>query len=135
ALGHKYPEFASSYDERDVALYALGVGAAHDPLDELELQRLYEMAGRRMKVLPSFGVLPAINSVFTQARQGISAPGLTYGLDRVLHGEQYTELKRPLPAKGKLTTRGTVKNIYDKGKGAVVITDFITYDEHGDELI
>ena len=135
ALGHKYPEFVSSYDERDVALYALGVGAAKDPTDERDLQLVYELSGKGMKVLPSFGVLPAINSVFTQAKQGITAPGLSYGLDRVLHGEQYTELKRPLPTKAKLTTRGTVKSIYDKGKGAVVNTEFITYDEHGDELI
>jgi 3-hydroxyacyl-CoA dehydrogenase/3a,7a,12a-trihydroxy-5b-cholest-24-enoyl-CoA hydratase len=135
ALGHKYPEFQSSYDERDVALYALGVGAARNPTDERDLQLVYELSGRGMKVLPSFGVLPAINMVFSQAKQGITAPGLKYGLDRVLHGEQYTELKRPLPTKGKLTTRGTVKSIYDKGKGAVVNTEFITYDEHGDELI
>jgi NAD(P)-dependent dehydrogenase (short-subunit alcohol dehydrogenase family)/putative sterol carrier protein/acyl dehydratase len=135
ALGHKYPEFASSYDERDVALYALGVGAAKDPTDERDLPLVYELSGKGMKVLPSFGVLPAINSVFTQAKQGITAPGLTYGLDRVLHGEQYTELKRPLPTRAKLTTRGTVKSIYDKGKGAVVNTEFVTYDEHGDELI
>jgi 3-hydroxyacyl-CoA dehydrogenase/3a,7a,12a-trihydroxy-5b-cholest-24-enoyl-CoA hydratase len=135
ALGHKYPEFHSSYDERDVALYALGVGAAKDPTDERDLQLVYELSGKGMKVLPSFGVLPAINSVFTQAKQGITAPGLTYGLDRVLHGEQYTELKRPLPTKAKLTTRGTVKSIYDKGKGAVINTEFVTYDEHGDELI
>ncbi|HEY0480661.1 MAG TPA: SDR family NAD(P)-dependent oxidoreductase [Kofleriaceae bacterium] len=135
ALGHKYPEFASAYDERDVALYALGVGAAKDPTDERDLQLVYELSGRGMKVLPSFGVLPAINMVFTQAKQGIHAPGLSYGLDRVLHGEQYTELRRPLPTRAKLTTRGTVKSIYDKGKGAVVNTEFITYDEHGDELI
>jgi 3-hydroxyacyl-CoA dehydrogenase/3a,7a,12a-trihydroxy-5b-cholest-24-enoyl-CoA hydratase len=135
ALGHKYPEFASSYDERDVALYALGVGAAADPLDEGELQLVYELSGRGMKVLPSFGVVPAISAVFTLAKQGISAPGLNYGLDRVLHGEQYTELKRPLPTRAKLVTRGTIKSIYDKGKGALVNTDFITYDEHGDELI
>jgi 3-hydroxyacyl-CoA dehydrogenase/3a,7a,12a-trihydroxy-5b-cholest-24-enoyl-CoA hydratase len=135
ALGHKYPEFQSSYDERDVALYALGVGAAKDPTDERDLQLVYELSGKGMKVLPSMGVLPAINSVFTQAKQGISAPGLSYGLDRVLHGEQYTEVKRPLPTHAKLTTRGTVKSIYDKGKGAVVITEFVTYDEHGDELI
>jgi 3-hydroxyacyl-CoA dehydrogenase/3a,7a,12a-trihydroxy-5b-cholest-24-enoyl-CoA hydratase len=135
ALGHKYPEFQSSYDERDVALYALGVGAAKDPTDERDLQLVYEMSGKGMKVLPSFGVLPAINSVFTQAKQGIVAPGLTYGLDRVLHGEQYTELRRPLPTHAKLTTRGTVKSIYDKGKGAVVNTEFVTYDEHGDEIL
>src|SRR4051812_1486550 len=135
ALGHKYPEFHSSYDERDVALYALGVGAAKDPTDERDLQLVYELTGRGMKVLPSMGVLPAINMVFTQGKQGITAPGLSYGLDRVLHGEQYTELKRPLPTRAKLVTRATVKSIYDKGKGAVVNTEFITYDEAGDELI
>jgi 3-hydroxyacyl-CoA dehydrogenase/3a,7a,12a-trihydroxy-5b-cholest-24-enoyl-CoA hydratase len=135
ALGYEYPEFTSSYDERDVALYALGVGAAKDPTDERDLQLVYELSGRGMKVLPSFGVLPAINMVFTQAKHGVTAPGLSFGLDRVLHGEQYTELKRPLPTRGKLSTKATVKSIYDKGKGAVVNTEFVTYDEFGDELI
>src|SRR5215475_2865604 len=97
ALGYKYPEQTWSYDERDVALYALGVGAAKDPTDERELSLVYELSGKGMKVLPSFGVLPAINMVFTQGKQGITAPGLNFGLDRVLHGEQYTELMRPLP--------------------------------------
>jgi 3-hydroxyacyl-CoA dehydrogenase/3a,7a,12a-trihydroxy-5b-cholest-24-enoyl-CoA hydratase len=135
ALGYTYPEFASSYDERDVAIYALGVGAAKDPTDERDLQLVYELSGRGMKVLPSFGVLPAMNMIFALAKNGQSAPGLRYGLDRVLHGEQYTELSRPLPTKAKLTTKATVKSIYDKGKGAVVNTEFITYDEHGDQLI
>jgi len=135
ALGFKYPEQQSSYDERDVALYALGVGAAKDPTNEADLALVYEMSGKGMKVLPSFGVLPAINMVFSQAKQGISAPGLNFGFDRILHGEQYTELTRPLPTHAKLTTKATVKTILDKGKGAVVGTEFLTYDETGDVLI
>ncbi len=135
ALGYKYPELVHSYDERDVALYALGVGAAKDPTDDKDLQLVYEMAGKGMKVLPSFGVIPAINMVFNQAKAGVTAPGLNFGLDRILHGEQYTEVKRPLPTKGKVSTKATISQIYDKGKGAVIVTDFVTYDEHGDELI
>jgi len=46
----------------------------------------------------------------------------------VLHGEQYTELKRPLPTHGKLTTRGTVKSIYDK-QGSGRQHRVRTYDE------
>jgi 3-hydroxyacyl-CoA dehydrogenase/3a,7a,12a-trihydroxy-5b-cholest-24-enoyl-CoA hydratase len=135
ALGFKYPEQAWTYDTRDVALYALGVGAAKDPTNEADLALVYEMSGKGMKVLPSFGVLPAINMVFDQAKKGVTAPGLNFGLDRVLHGEQYTELKRPLPTTGKLTTKAKVKDIFDKGKNALVVTEFVTYDENGDELI
>ncbi|MBW2513180.1 MAG: MaoC family dehydratase N-terminal domain-containing protein, partial [Deltaproteobacteria bacterium] len=36
-----------------------------------------------------------------------------------LHGEQSIHLHRPLPAQGKVVQVGEVKNIYDKGKGAV----------------
>jgi len=135
ALGYTFPEFNWSYGERDVSLYALGVGAAKDPTNETDLALVYEMSGKGMKVLPSFGVVPAITMVFAQAKEGIQAPGLTFGLDRVLHGEQYTEVKRPLPTKGKLTTKATIKAIYDKGKNALVVNEMITYDEHGDELI
>jgi 3-hydroxyacyl-CoA dehydrogenase/3a,7a,12a-trihydroxy-5b-cholest-24-enoyl-CoA hydratase len=135
AFEYRYPEFTSAYDERDVSLYALGVGAAQNPLDERDLQLVYELSGKGMKVLPSFGVIPAITMMFTQGKEGILNPGLKFGLDRVLHGEQYTELKRPLPTKGKLTTKAKVKNIYDKGKNALVVTEFTTYDEHGDELV
>ena len=116
ALGYKYPEMTSSYDERDVALYAFGVGVAKDPMNEADLSLVYEMSGKGMKVLPSFGVIPAINMVFSMAKSGVNAPGLNFGFDRILHGEQYTELKRPLPTHGKLTTKATIKNIYDKGK-------------------
>jgi 3-hydroxyacyl-CoA dehydrogenase/3a,7a,12a-trihydroxy-5b-cholest-24-enoyl-CoA hydratase len=135
ALGYQYPEFQFNYDERDVAIYALGVGAAKDPTDERDLPLVYELSGKGMKALPSFGVMPAINMVFAQAKSGASTPGLRYGLDRILHGEQHTELKRPLPTHGKLTTKATIKSIYDKVKGAVINTEFITYDEAGDELV
>jgi 3-hydroxyacyl-CoA dehydrogenase/3a,7a,12a-trihydroxy-5b-cholest-24-enoyl-CoA hydratase len=53
----------------------------------------------------------------------------------VLHGEQYTELKRPLPRAAKLTHRGRVKDIFDKGKNALVVQEIVSYDEAGNELV
>ena len=41
----------SSYDEKDVMLYALGVGFMRDPLDANELPFVYENA---LKVVPTF---------------------------------------------------------------------------------
>ncbi len=135
ALGYQFPETRSSYSEKDLALYALGVGAAHDPLDEKELGLVYEMHGGGFRALPTFGVIPAINVIMEQAKRGTKAPGLNYGFDRILHGEQYTELKRPLPPSATLTHKARIKDIFDKGKGAVVITEIDSYDQDGDLLV
>ena len=43
AIGFEYPEAKSRYEQRDLALYALGVGAAQDPNDEHDLRLVYEM--------------------------------------------------------------------------------------------
>ena len=135
ALGYRFPEMESSYDERDLAIYALGVGAAKNPGNDADLQLVYELHGKGMRALPTYGVIPAINTILTLGKQGKQAPGLTYGLDRVLHGEQYTELKRPLPRSAKLTHRSRIKDIFDKGKNALVVTEIVTYDERGNELV
>jgi 3-hydroxyacyl-CoA dehydrogenase/3a,7a,12a-trihydroxy-5b-cholest-24-enoyl-CoA hydratase len=135
ALGYEFPPMDLSYDERDLALYALGVGAAQNPLDPKELQYVYELNGEGFHALPTFGVVPAIKLAFDMAKQGKQAPGLHYGFDRVLHGEQYTEIKRPLPPHAKLTHKAKIKDIFDKGKNALVVTAMTSYDEDGNELI
>ena len=134
ALGYQFPELKSSYDERDLAMYALGVGAATNPTDDRDLQLVYELHGKGMKALPTYGVIPALNTIFTLGKEGKTAPGLNYSLDRVLHGEQYTELMRPLPLKAKLTHKSRISKIFDKGKNALVVTEVVSYDEQGNEL-
>ncbi len=134
ALGYVYPDQPARYDERDVALYALGIGAAKDPLDERDLRYVYELHGSGMLAAPTYGVIPAINTILQFARDGIQAPGLNYGLDRLLHGEQYLELFRPLPVKATLTNRARVRDIFDKGKGALVIFEVMSHAETGEPL-
>lgn len=135
ALGYEMPALESSYSERDLALYALGVGVGSDPLDSKDLQYVYEMHPDGFRALPTFAVIPAINAVLEMAKQGKTAPGLNYGFDRILHGEQYTELKRPLPTHAKLTHKPRIKEIWDKGRHAVVVTETRSYDESGEELM
>jgi len=134
ALGYEYPEMTSRYDERDLALYALGVGAGSDPLDKKDLQLVYEMHSDGFVGVPTYAVIPAMKGLIELATQGKTPPGLNYGLDRLLHGEQYTELLRPLPRSAKLTHRTCIKEIWDKGKGAIINTEAKTYDESGDLL-
>lgn len=134
ALGYELPETRSSWDARDVALYALGVGAGRDPADDGDLQLVYELHGEGMKALPTFAVVPAVNAFLGLARDGITAPGLHYGLERILHGEQTTELYRPLPTEARVTHRARIKDIFDKGKNALVVVEVMTRDEAGEPL-
>ncbi len=109
-----------SWDSKDALLYAVGVGAGlGDPLQELEFTT-ENCEGIEQKVLPTFGVLIA------QAR-----PGRTLGdFDRALlvHAEQAFELHRPLPVEGTVRITATVTGIYDKGSGALVVTENAAVD-------
>ena len=50
----------------------------------------------------------------------------------VLHGEQgIADATRPIPTSGTLTTTPTIKAVYDKGKGAVVVVETDTVDAKG----
>lgn len=123
----------SAYDERDLALYALGVGAARNALDASELKFTYEL-GEHFQALPTYAVMPSSNAFLTLGREGKGLKGLNYGLDRVLHGEQYTELFRPLPPTARLKHRIRFKDAYDKDKNAIVVLTVDTSDESGQKL-
>src|ERR1700751_862958 len=109
-----------SWDSKDALLYAVGVGAGPgDPRQELEFTR-ENCEGIEQKVLPTFGVLIA------QAR-----PGRTLGdFDRALlvHAQQAFELHRPLPVEGTVRITAPVTGIYDKGSGALVVTENAAVD-------
>ena len=124
----------SSYDERDLALYALGVGAARDPLDDKERTFVYELG--KFQVLPTWGVMPQSNAMLAAAKEGkLTLPGMNFGMDRLLHGEQYTEIKRPLQKKAKLKHIFKLKTAYDKAPNAVVVFAISSVDESGEEIV
>lgn len=108
------------YDEDRVILYALGIGV---PPEELEF--LYE---RGLKVIPTFSVVTTrLGNLGTYDLLNIS-------LTKLLHGENRIEVYQPLPPRARFTATNTVKAIYDKGKGAVVITEIEAKDEAGKPL-
>ena len=127
-VGAELPGEVSEWDEADVILYHLGVGAGVPPTDPGELQYTYESSP--LKVLPSFGVIP----VFRMLGGLVGLEGLSFNPMMLLHGEQDLVLHRPLPARAKVENTGKVAGVYDKGKGALVVVETETSDEGGEQL-
>lgn len=124
----------NSYDERDVALYALGVGVGKNPLAEDTLRYVFER-GEAFSVLPSYGVMPPLNSLLSAMMNGEQAPGLNVGFDRLLHGEQYTELKYPIAPKARLRHEARLARAFDKGEHAVGVVAIDSFDEEGRKVL
>ncbi|CAG5125521.1 unnamed protein product [Candidula unifasciata] len=118
-----------SYTEKDAILYALGVGVSTVQSDYLKF--LFELS-EEFTVLPTFGVIPAFTCLFELTLKGL--PGFKIDPTKVLHGEQYLELLKPLPRKGRLTSKLSVADILDKKSGAVILYNVETFDEKNEKV-
>ena len=96
ALGAELPSQDFSWTASDVALYALSVGAAADPMDTTGLEYIHDTAP---KVLPSFATVAATMNVTEAPR--VSFPGVEIDLAKVVHGSQSVRVHRPIPAVGE----------------------------------
>src|SRR6201988_2195827 len=123
-LGQKY-----SYSDREVMLYAYGIGMGADPMDEKELAFVNEAAleARPLKVVPTFASVAAWGA----------GPG-EMNLNRVMvvDGERDITFHKPLPAASQIIADSNVLAVYDKGKdkGAVIRHQTVLKNENGEPL-
>ncbi|OFW59868.1 MAG: hypothetical protein A2W01_12110 [Candidatus Solincola sediminis] len=110
------------YQPRDVMLYALGIGAGWQPE---ELKFVYENG---LQVLPMFGVIPPFPALIGL----VGVEGVDINLVMLVHGEQYLEVRKPIPTQGKLVSKPKISHVYDKTKGAIIEIDVDTVDESGE---
>jgi acyl dehydratase len=135
----KYPEVMNlkmegvpySWSDREVMLYALGIGMGEDPLNEKEL--LYVNEGyytkKPLKVVPTFA------SVCTW---GANPGPIDLNRVMVVDAERDISFHAPLPVTGKVTADSTVAGVFDKGKdkGAVVSRQTVVKDAaSGEKLV
>ena len=133
AIGTEYPPITYTYTERDVALYALGIGAPLDWRDQEELQFVYELSTKGFKVIPSFGTI--YSGAFIKTILSGNIAGIEFNPMMLVHGEQFLEIKKPLPTSGTVTSRSQIADIYDKGSGMVIVTQTSSRDAQGEELV
>jgi acyl dehydratase len=118
-VGLETDPITHTWTDRDVMLYALGVGCR--PPEDLDF--IYE--GRGPKVLPTFAVIPGLRAM------GSSMQRIDINLAALLHGEQSVVVHRPLPASATVTVSGRIANVWDKGKAAVIVFEGSATDDAG----
>jgi acyl dehydratase len=121
AVGASGGPVERSWSSKDCLLYALGVGAG---LEELEFA-----TEKQQQVLPTMAVVLSARGAVPLEKIGSFNPAM------LVHGEQAIELARPLPPDGTLKTTGKIVALYDKGKGAVVVSEAESVDAATGELL
>lgn len=99
-VGRETPPREHAYAWKDVALYALGIGARREELDYL-----YE--GRGPRVFPTFAVVPAYGPML-ELLQGTGG-----NLANMVHGAQTVTIERPIPPSGTFVTTARIAGVYD----------------------
>jgi acyl dehydratase len=118
AVGSKSDPYEHSWTEKDVMLYAIGVGAGTD-----ELQFTTEnTTDTPLRVLPTMAVVLGVGGFGAMGKIGSFNPAM------LVHGEQAIELYGEIPTAGTVSTVGEITGIWDKGKGAVIVSESTSTD-------
>ena len=116
AVGSKSEPTRRAWDSKDSLIYALGVGAgAADPLQELQFTT-ENTSDTPQRALPTMAV------VIGPLGGGWDKIG-TFNPAMLVHGEQGITLHREIPVEGELEAVSEIVGIYDKGKGAVIVSE------------
>ncbi len=128
ALGAELPTSSYAWDEKDIILYNLAVGAGDPPTDPLELRYTYE---GDLVAIPTFGTIPPFGIMMSMA----GVEGVDINLSQILHGEQELLVHRDIPTSGEVSQSGRVVAIYDKGKGALAVVEVVSVLEKSGEQL
>jgi acyl dehydratase len=128
AVGAELGGGTYSWTEEDIILYGLAVGAGDSPTDPAELKYVYE---GDLHVVPAFGTIPPFGIMMSLG----TVDGLELDLARILHGDQTLTVHRPIPTSGTVNQTGMVVDVYDKGKGALIVLEMVsTLEKSGEPL-
>ena len=130
--GLKLDSSTISYDARDVAHYALAIGAPSDPMDPDELKFVYERSAIGFQVIPTFAATFDRASLHTIISGELG--GLQYEPMMLVHGEHEMEFFRAFPVQATVKTSAKIIDVFDKGSGLLIYFEANSCDESGSAL-
>jgi acyl dehydratase len=119
SVGKTWGPYEFTYSERDLIIYALGVGFTKE-----DLEFVYEGA-KDFKAFPTYGVILPSNA----GAEAFLSTKANFAM--VVHGEQGLQIHNPLPKGGTVQTTATLEGVYDKGSGALIVLRFDTREKGG----
>ena len=125
AIGAELGRLSYRYSERDVALYALGIGAPADVLSQDELRFVYELSGVGFEVFPTFATVFAYE--FNRRVPAGEIAGIRFNPMMAVHGEQFLRVLQPLPTAATVTSTIRIADIYDKGSGLLLVVEIDSF--------
>lgn len=127
-LNWHFPDIEHAYTEKETILYALGLGCGAEADHTDDLKFVYE---KGLQALPMMGVVLAYPGNWLESKES------TADYSKVLHGEQYLTLHRPLPPSGTLVGVSRIVDLLDKGKdkGAVLYVERKLVDKASGEPV
>ncbi len=134
-VGQKMEPRYMEYNWRDIALYALAVGAKREDLDYV-----YE---KGLKAIPTYATIPYWGTVNVRPYQWMPLPASMLANDIIkptisyLNMDHEVIIHRPIdPIKGTFQWQDEITDVYDRGegKGAVVKSKVLVRDEAGNAV-
>lgn len=122
-------DISHSYSVLDTILYHLAVGKTLGQTGSNAIQYLNEN-DEGFRVLPLFGTIPAQKGI-----KEILENDLQIDFSKLLHGEHYFQLYRPIPKGAQVHSIIQLADIVNKGKDAVFIFDVATRDDQENFLM
>jgi acyl dehydratase len=119
SVGKTWGPYEFSYSERDLIIYALGIGFTKDTLEYV-----YE-GSKDFKAFPTYGVILPSNA----GAEAFLSTQANFAM--VVHGEQTLRMHNPLPKGGPVQTTATLEGVYDKGSGGLIVMRFDSRDKTG----
>ena len=127
-LNYQLKPVEHSISDKDCMLYSLGIGLGENPVDQAQLQFVYE---DDLKVFPSQSV------VIAHPGPWVTDPELEINWLKLLHGEQTITQHQPLQAGKTYVGNYRVLGVVDKGadKGSILYQEKTLTDKESGDLV